>query len=234
MARALSQIVTVVRGSVGGLTFTANQWHQILLRAKTSPVQPQTNPQSWIKNAFSAASNAWKLLLEPAQLSWGDYADTVTYTGPLGEYTIPGRQIFMASQSLVNYINAASLDTITPNLSAPVIPGRATFSEVSIGAPDCPGDGVGLTLDAPLGEKIQYLAEISPGFNPSRKRYTGPFKGESAQSAPVTPGTPVKVNFLGLTVGLAYFVRVRGVVVDDPARLTKITILRHIAETTVV
>ena len=132
MARALSQIVTVIRGSIGGITFTANQWHQILLRAKTAPVQPQTNAQQFIKDGFTAASLDWKLLTDADRALWSQYSATVTYTGPLGDYTLPGRQIFMAAQSLVNYINSAGLDVIATDLTTPVIPGRTSFDSFTL------------------------------------------------------------------------------------------------------
>jgi len=232
MARALSQIVTVIRGSVGGITFTANQWHQILLRAKTAPVQPQTSRQNNIKNGFNMSSEDWKVMSPADRALWKEYGGTVTYTGPLGDYTLPGRQIFMAGQSLVNYINQAELDIIPPNLSPPEIPGRATFALITTGPLATPGTGFCVSISNDTAEDLEALIEISPAFNQTRNRYKGPFSSATAVAVEIPTASFLVTDFTGLVADLAYFVRVRGVVINAPARLTKITILRAVATET--
>lgn len=231
MARALSQIVTVIRGSVGGITFTANQWHQILLRARTAPVQPQTVNQSLIKDAFNAASEAWKAQTGANQELWRQYGLTVTYTGPMGEYTLPGRQIFMAAHALNKYLIARGFHSILEDFSPPEIGGRKSFDAITIVAPTSPGIGIGVSLSLAAGEDVAYLIEHSQLFDATRQRYKGPFISTTAEGGVHPAGTSGVVNVLGLVDGGTYFLRVRGVVNAAPARLTKESFFRFTAET---
>lgn len=233
MARALSQIVTVIRGSVGGITFTANQWHQILLRARTAPVQPQTVNQNLIKDAFNAASLAWKGITEAQQDLWRQYGLTVTYTGPMGEYTLPGRQIFMAAHALNKYLILRGFHAVAEDLAAPEISGRMSWASLTVGAPGATGTGVGVSLSLPAGEDVAYLIEVSPLFGKERKRYKGPFESGSAVGGVHPAGTSAVVNVLGLVEDGIYFVRVRGVTNDAPGRLIKESIFRAVAEVTI-
>ena len=233
MARALSQIVTVIRGSVGGITFTANQWHQILLRARTAPVQPQTNAQGYIKTGFAEASDLWKNLTPVIRAQWTDYALSVTYTGPLGDYTLPGRQIFMAAVSLFGFLRNAGLISAAITTDPPIIPGRATITNINADVLGAPGTGFQVNVSNPSAEDIFVLMELSPPFNQTRLRYKGPFNFNSAIIVHLPASTSSFHAFTGLIEDLAYFVRLRGVVTAGPARLTLETFLRAVATVTV-
>lgn len=226
MARALSQIVTVIRGSVGGITWTANQWHQILLRARTAPVQPQTVAQNWIKTAFASASESWKAMSSANQELWRQYGQTVVYTGPMGEYTLPGRQIFIANLTLVNYLNESGADTITPILDPPEINGRYAFDSITAVDLSAPGTGFGISVANPAGEAAAAVMEISRAFGASRLRYKGPFLSGSLVSLTLAADTSTFQDFSGLVENSVYFVRIRGLSTESPHRLTKETILR--------
>lgn len=233
MARALSQLVTVIRGSVGGVTFTANQWHQILLRARTAPVQPQTVNQSLIKDAFNAASEAWKAQTPANQELWRQYGLTVTYTGPMGEYTLPGRQIFMAAHALNKYLIARGFHAVAEDFSPPEISGRKSFDSITMVAPSSSGTGIGVSLELAAGEDVAYLIEHSQLFSDTRQRFKGPFLSADAVGGVHPAGTSAVVNVLGLVEGGTYFLRIRGVVNADPARLTKESFFRFTAVTTI-
>lgn len=230
--RMLSPLGSIMRGSVAGLTFTANQFHQIIVRQKTSPVNPKTTEQEQMRVAFSASSVAWKILSEAAQDDWNDYARTVSYPGPLGSYTVTGRNIFMSNLSMIYYINARALDVLAVSLVAPTVPGVPSWHDVSTGAPTIAGDGFSVHLENLQSEDMNYFITISPPQSPSRMRYKGPWKTSSAVSDTVASLGAADVDFLLLQVGAAYFVRIKGITVDAPHQSSFEIILRHIAENT--
>jgi len=165
---------------------------------------------------------------------WDEYAETVTYTGPLGDYTLPGRQSFMASLSFINYLNQSALDVIVPILLPPEISGRYNFGLIATGPLAAPGIGFFVSITNPPGETAVALLEPSPAFNPTRLRYKGPFLSSSAVASPLPADTSVLTNFTGLIDGKAYFVRIRGATSDTPHRITKESFLRVIATETVI
>lgn len=228
MAKFLSQIMTIARGSVGGVTFTANQFQQLIMRAKTCPVNPSTLPQAWIRTALASASQHWNLLTEAQRTAWNDYAATLLYTGPLGTYTLPGRQVMVGNLSLVLYGNNLLGTPLTPSYLGPTAPGFSAFEAVKT-AEVSVGTGVAVSVSNNCGENMHALVERSVAFNPARERFKGPFLSSTAQYVPVPDPTTVLVEFDGLDEGAAYFMRVRGVTTEGPHRITSETILRMIA-----
>lgn len=232
--RMLSPLGSIMRGSIAGLTFTANQFHQIVVRQKTAPVNPKTTYQEQMRVAFAAASVHWKGLAQSVRDAWSDYAKTVDYPGPLGNYVVTGRNIFMANVAMILYINARALDVLVLSTAAPTIPGVPSWSNVSTGAPSVPGTGFSVHLENISADDMNYFITISPPQSPSRLRYKGPWNSSSAVSDTVASLAADTVDFLTLQDGAAYFARIKGITVDDPHRSSFDIILRHIAEVTVI
>jgi len=229
MAKFLSQIMTIARGSVGGVTFTANQYAQLVMRAKTSPVNPKTGNQALIRVAMSAASNQWNLLTDEERQAWSDYADTLTFTGPIGEYSVPGRNIMVGNCGLVLYGNNYLAVPLVPGYTAPTAPGFFKFDEVLAANPSPGETGVGLSITNNTGEDAHVLCQRSIAFNPSRLRYKGPFLSSSCQFVPVPDSTSVLVEWDDLQADSIYFMRIRGVSTEGPYRLTSEQIFRMAA-----
>jgi len=230
MAKMLSQIATIIRGSVGGVTFTANQFQQIIMRAKTSPVNPSTTRQGWIRTALGAASQQWNILTDTMREAWNDYADTLQFTGPLGPYTMPGRQIMVGNCCFVLYCNNILATPLVLDYEAPTAPGFAAYEVVKTVSPAA-GVGFGVSLSNGSGVDMSALVERSIAFNPARQRYKGPFLSSTAQAVPTPDAQATLVQFSGLSDGAVYFVRIRGAETADKYRLTQETILRVVAET---
>ncbi len=230
--RCLSQIVTIARGSVGGLTWTANQFHQLVVRARTAPVQPNTTPQTEIKSAFDLASQYWDGLTDQKRADWEAYAQTVTFTGPLGDYQLSGRHLFIGGLSQVNYINATGLDTIAVNIDPPLIAGRLAFGNVTAGVFVGVGQ-TGIAVDFTIPELSDYvvLARRSIGFGPARLRYKGPWLTSSSQVDTSTGPLSVQMTFNGLVEDAVYFVQVRAFVENEPCRYSSSSIVRCVAVT---
>src|SRR3989304_3521663 len=142
MARMLSQVATIMRGSVGGLTYSANQFHQITIRARTAPVQPGTNRQQEIRNSLSAASLRWKDVLDASERAkWDNYAPTCVYSGPMGTYVVPGRSLYIAGRGLMeniftNYGGIGALSDAEPSQ-----PGFYARSGIEVGGATATGTG---------------------------------------------------------------------------------------------
>jgi hypothetical protein len=233
MARFLSQVYVVVRGSVGGITYLANQYHQLVARARTSPVQPNTPLQSAIKSAFSGAEATWLTLTAAEMSAWDVYAQGTSYKGPLNDYTVPGRLIFIAIQGFRNYMNGSYAAALPASNVAPGTLGWLNLTNVHSVPPAGPGTGVAVSIGTPPGlVGTRIFSEISPGFSPSRNRYKGPWvPGSSKISANIPGGTSGLVEYIGLVAGQVYFVRIRGIFSAGPYRISASFIVRCVAVT---
>jgi len=220
MARMLSQVATIIRGSVGGLTYLADQYHQIVMRARTSPVQPNTTNQAIIRSVFSEASEIWKSLTDEVRADWNSYAATCFFQGPLGPYAVSGRGLFMGARALQQYIAARGLETPTLVTTAPTTTGFATLSSVNSSELGAAGTGFAINISNTSGEDILVMAERSLGFHPSRLRYKGPYESSKSLAVIIPGSTSVHIDFPHLEDGNRYFWRVKGVVDDGPPRLT--------------
>lgn len=220
MAKALSPLASIIRGSVAGSTFTANQFAQIIIRARTAPVQPGTVNQSKIKAQFTAANSAWHGLTVDQRRAWIDYAATLTYSGPLGTYKVPGRQVFLSNYGTARYLYDRGVLPADPVTTAPTIPGFLAFSDLNIEAPSSTDVGYKITGANPNTESIGVYVMNSIAFDESRYRYKGPFKSDTIFSTTVPPQGDFEVNVIGLNVDSKYFCSVRGIVSDDPIRIT--------------
>jgi hypothetical protein len=231
MAKVLSSILTIARGSVGGLTFTGNQFAQIIMRAKTCPVNPKTTNQSLVRQAMAGAANHWNTIGDLERQKWNDYAATLTFTGPLGEYAVPGRDIMVGNLGFVLYCNNFLGTPLSPDYTGPSGFGFFKFDSIVTADPSSGNTGVALSITNNTGEDAHVLVSRSHAFGPARLRYKGPFLSSTNQFVPVPDSTSVLVEFTGLTAGDYHFMRIRGVSTETEHRLTAEQIFRMQAVT---
>lgn len=231
MAKAQSHILTSPRGSVGGLTYSANQFAQIVLRTRTSPVQPNTNAQTLIRQAMNAASMAWKGLTDLQRTAWENYALTVQYSGPHGTYNLPGRQIFISTYSLAYYLNSIGATPISVSDLPPTIPGKFSVGEILAEPGPNPGIGFGISILGNDTEVGMALIDVSPPQNLTRMRYKGPWDPSKTTFLNLPIGVSTIKTFDNLVTDRAYFVRIRVVTSVTPHRITSVTYLRVISDT---
>lgn len=231
MARLLSQIATVIRGPIGGIVFTANGSHSIVARARVSPVNPSTAPQTDIRTGFSFANQRWEDMTQAERDGWKDYAQSLVWEGPLGEYKVPGRQTWLANASFLQYLNNSGLATITVLDTPPIVTGFSKFDLIQTQDPAVPGVGFDLNLAQTSGVNMAVLIQVSLGFNPTRERYKGPWANAQTRFLSLPSGVTTNVPITGLVDGQAYFFRVRGVTETVAHRGTSSFIGRHIAAT---
>lgn len=230
MARLLSPVWAIIRGSIGGTTYTANQFHQIIARARTAPVQPNTTPQTDIKTAFTSSENTWDNLTDADQLAWEDYASATPYSGPLGPYTVTGRHMFLAVFALLLYMNntlAAGLSGVT---DPPPTPGFSMLPSFSAGPPQLGVTGIALSATIPIGEDdITMFGQRSIAFTVTRRRFKGPWVSRHNVAVDFLNGVPNSVEFGGMAIGDIGFARIRGIRTDDPHRIAQEVIIRFTA-----
>lgn len=229
MAKLLSQIATVIRGSIGGITFTANASQSIVARARVSPVNPNSAAQTDIRTGFSFANQRWEDMDQAERDGWEDYADSLVWTGPTGEYSVPGRQVFLANASFLQYLNNRELATITVLDTPPATAGFAKFDLIQGVEIGSAGTGFDINLSQTSGVNMAVLVQVSLGFNPTRNRYKGPWAAARTEFLSLPSGVSTPVEIRDCEAGQAYFFRVRGVTETVSHRGTAAFIGREIA-----
>jgi len=90
--------IVEIRGSIAGNVHSRNSSGNYI-RARTTPVNPNSTRQNVIRAAMATASNTWSNGLTPAQrTAWGLYAANINMTNRLGEtILISGRSHYLRS-----------------------------------------------------------------------------------------------------------------------------------------
>lgn len=234
MARALSQVYTQIRGSVGGVTYLANQHHQIVCRARTSPVDPSTVNQNKIRQSFSGAAVDWLALTDVQRIAWNDYAAGLTYPNPLGDQTLSGRLVAMGNLAFKRYIASRGFALSSVEKTAPVIPGFLALDPLIIAAPSAAGTGVGLSVGNPNAEDIGLFYWRSRVFNPTRNTFKGPWSSASMGMQTIVSETTGQFDIMVGSDDNVIFVYLRAIVDDGAKRVSQPVILRGIIDTTAI
>lgn len=230
MARILSPVWSIIRGSIGGTTYTANQYHQIIARAKTAPVNPRTTFQTMIRSAFSGSVALWNLLSDTAQDLWNDYADTLVFSGPVGTYTVPGREVFIGNISTALYLQARVGTPVTVDTTPPSEAGFLNISNVQVVTPILPGIVIAFTAENQTGAEALIFSQRSFKFGSARNRFKGQHLSSTLQVKSVIDTGVIFTTFEGLVENGIYFTNPRAISALAPFRMSAPFSLRHVAE----
>ena len=233
MARALSQVYTIIRGSVGGLTYLANQFHQIVVRARTAPVQPGTVFQTAMKTAFSAAEALWSAASQATLDAWSDSAQTVIRTGPLGNYSVKNRQQFLSTLALASYLNTRFALSIPVSDDAPSTTGWLKISNFNLAPPGSAGTGFAVNVANDEDHEIIVYVNISPAFNATKNFYKGPWISSRATTFSVASQSSGTEDIINLIAGRVYFIKIRAISITAEHRISTAFIARGVAATTI-
>lgn len=233
MAKILSSPWSIIRGSIGGTTYFSGPHNAILARQRTSPVNPRTLYQQIIRGAMAAAQSIWQAGSAAERTAWNTYAQTVVYSGPLGNYTPSGIQMFHAALVLGKYMSQRFAAIITLNITAPVVSGLMLQSGIVVDVPSVAGTGFNMKIDNSDTEGAIALIRISPAYKQSRNFYKGPYDPAKEQILTVAAGTTTPVDILGLVEGMAYFVSSRLIGQGELHRISGIVTTKAIAAVTV-
>jgi hypothetical protein len=225
----LSHVASLIRGSVGGLTYTANQFHAIVIRARVSPVQPGTIYQNMLRSAAIYAEIVWKALTANQKRAWELFADTVSFTGPAGSYTVPGRTLFFGwiADRYYHFLRGAPFEQMVN--TSPTTPGRLAQPTFLLIAPPAVGVGFQVAFTNPSAiENVMFLVR-SRGFNNGRNFWKGPWVSETLQYFPAPPASSTTFEFSDLVLGQVYFVKVYQIQRAGEAQVSNFTIYRTTA-----
>jgi len=212
-----------------------NPFHQIVARQRTVPVQPNTNNQVHAKGAFSDAVLAWEQASVAQRQGWKDYAATVTYTGPLGDYHPSGRMLAIAQYQMVGYLIARQFPQLADGLSMdpPEMPGLLVIQNPQIGAPAGGQTGFSIECTNNNGENVFMYTTRSFQQSLARNFYKGPFLSDQLTGIEIPDTDTEQANFHGLNDSQVYFCRFRFISDQKPYRFSQESILRAIAETAI-
>lgn len=228
MAKFLSQVYTAIRGSVGGVCYTANKYANLMARSRVTPTQPNTTSQTRLRAAFSEASYNWKNTTDEIRAGWDQYAQSCPYSGPLGNYYVDGRTLFMGIYTLAAYLNGLFSLPTTPGTTVPVASGwlSMSFGEVTV-----PTSGIGFKIPIiNLNDEDIVLESVRSRPNsPTRLTWHGPYVTSTLNAEVIVGEGNGDVEYTDLSLGKVYFVRVRMICDDAPLRISQEYVIRAVA-----
>lgn len=182
----MGTIVTGIRGTVGGLTFSANKSGPYA-RTWARGANPRSNLQSDARTNFAQLSGMWKTLSSADQETWEDFAaapEQVRQNAFGEDYYISGFAWFLALSIQLDNADRAWIST-APVLPKPDTPTISAVT-VSAGVEDCTiefdegtfdpdydcvigtvlGQSIGaLSLPAPVVYTASYQTPLHPSLN---------------------------------------------------------------------
>lgn len=114
----LSAIVTDMRNSTAGTTFSKNRYGNVM-KKKQTPVRQSTVFQSYWRQAQAGIAKSWRSLTEIERQSWIDGASNFPYTDKFGNVSYLSGFALYQRLNLNLYLISSSLITSCP---APVSP----------------------------------------------------------------------------------------------------------------
>ena len=168
-----------MRGSVNGMTYSANQFAPIICRARTYPSHFGSNDQNLAMAAFGTATSKWATL-DPvvrdafiqAKVQRNKYIGNVAWL----EYA--------TSKGMLN----VPYDSVTPPLEGEV-PIFSALMQVYSGLPDT--YGVNILVTNQQVRKLFCVVQLSVPFEPTRYAFRGPWDPTLFQSDVIDAATPI-------------------------------------------
>lgn len=209
MAKIISPVWAIIRGSIGGTTYSANQYGQIIGKSKIASAQLPSARQTKVNVAFAQAALAWRNLTEANRTAWANYALTVPFTSATGSYTVSGRSLFIGTRSWILFMNAAFTAGIPVLDPPPNLAGR--FAVANVASSPRTGSGIGflIVINNSTDRDITCQIDIAGPFTQSRNKWNGPWDSSKSLSCNVAAGSFLLQSIDSLLLGMYYFWRFR-------------------------
>jgi len=226
LAHLTSHIATIIRGSVGGITYAANRSHAITARARIYPCNPKTTPQGNSKQWFLAAVQLWQVAGFLTHQSWNNLAKDAFVPCPTGLRKLSGRELFIGAVSYAyDMFNRGYVDN-DPSDLAPQDFGGYPLAVLGPIAPLHPGTGFSFTGKNVSARFTAFITSNSPAFSPARYCYSDRIDQESYNSTRAVAGAAFAIDTLDLIEDATYFARIRAITVTAPYWISKAQIFR--------
>jgi len=230
----LSQVYTAARGKVGGIVYTKNQFAGLVARAFNAPTNPKTDKQVLIRSSFADSSARWQNATPADREAWEDYAATLVYPGPLGEFKLPGRQVFLSNLALALYCEQIGGSSIAPGDDPPIIAGFLNPGPIAPGTFVTASEtGIAIDIGNNTGEDAVALVNMSVVFELTRQVYYGPWASSRTFCVDIADGatTVIPITLNAAAEGKRVFTRVRLISEAAPHRISPFYISSHVPVT---
>jgi hypothetical protein len=164
-----------IRGSVGGITYTANRYGSIIGRARTKPVDVNSSALERARNIFNTGAIGWKVLTQDQRDAWENYAKDTPWKNGLGQdINLTGQAMYIAQTSAYGSLYGAGSRAGYDD--APCVPGLFTTPWLEVGCCVNPTIGciVSVTNMHPTNA-MDVIVRRSPPQSPSVRYYMGPW-----------------------------------------------------------
>lgn len=218
MALFTSQIIAQGSGSMGGTTFSHNRFGPYM-RAKRTPVNPNTTYQQEQRNVFAVATAAWRALTDAQRAAWASYAAATPVTNRLGATVyLTGSQMHVATNSFAGRLGIAAIS------AAPVTPGRQAIGLIGVIITAAAGGTIAVdSIESTLNTTGTVAVFVGDPVSAGVRFYKGPYqlRGYDQPAAGAISITPVVGrNNAPFVVAQRIPVRVAGI--DATGRLTTV------------
>jgi hypothetical protein len=148
-----------MRGSIAGMTGLSGPSHNLVLRSKSSPVNPATARQVQSSGYFAQAASVWKSCPEAHREGWRRYA-------------LPrsGRAAFIASYSFAAMIHAKYPTILVLDSQPPPCPGSLSFSAGNFRPNVIPNDQIHIDLNNLSSLRLMVDIKVSYPISPTSKQ----------------------------------------------------------------
>lgn len=223
MAKIISPVWSIISGSIAGTTYLTRPDSTIVARQRNKPTNKRSNRQTQVRSNMVLANAAWEGLTDAQRVQWDMYASIVGFQ--------TGRTAFMGGYILAEYL---AIQLVAGNAITAVPPTLGNSLNLAWGGfntPVGPGTGIAFSIINEDTDDAMVLVDVSPGFNPTRNSYKGPWDPSLQQFVACANGASTNVEVLDLVVDQKYFVRIRGVADGGALRISAPWIASQIAVT---
>jgi len=219
MAKIVSQIATSIRGSIGGITFTATRNHAIVARARVGPARLPTNRGNVIRTALQFAQAIWASLTPLQRDGWYYYAQTCVFSGPQGTYKLTGLQMFIRTIALAKFANELLGGTFVVTGSPPIASGLPNVGPITEGTYVGPGTGVALNVTGLPDQDASAVVRCSVPWKGTRYKNPNIWDTSKSLLVPCPQATTTLVEIDDLVEDSYYFVSIRMILDDAPLQV---------------
>jgi len=219
MAKIVSQIATSIRGSIGGITFSATRNHAIVAKARVGPARLPTNRGNTVRTSLQFAQALWGSLTESQRQQWAYYADTCVFSGPQGTYKLTGLQMFIRTLATAKFANEVMGGSFVVTGLPPVIAGLPNVGPITEGVYVGPGTGVAVNVTGLPVEDCSALVRVSIPWKATRYKNPNIWDTSKSLLVPCPAATTTLVEVDDLVEDAYYFVSVRAMLDDSPLRV---------------